>query len=136
VNPLTRWCRFNLVGAAGMVVQFAALELFTRVAPGHYLFCTAAAVELTLLHNFVGHVHFTWRDRRDYSVLAERLARFHLSNGLVSLLGNLAIMWALAQRAHLPLLAANGVAILSCSLVNFYLSDCWAFAERNGQASH
>jgi putative flippase GtrA len=134
VNPFTRWCRFNLVGAVGMMVQFAALGLFTRVAPGHYLACTAAAVEVAVLHNFVGHVHFTWRDRRDCSALAGRLVRFHLSNGLVSLLGNLAIMRALVHGTHLPLLAANGVAILTCSMVNFYLSHCWAFAERNGQA--
>jgi putative flippase GtrA len=33
------------------------------------LYATAAAIELTLLHNFVWHLHYTWRDRRDGSAL-------------------------------------------------------------------
>lgn len=135
MNPFARWCRFNLVGAAGIVVQLAALGLFTRVAPGHYLCCTAVAVELTILHNFAGHVNFTWRDRRGCSALAGRLVRFHLSNGLVSLLGNLALMRVLMQTMRLPLLAANAIAILTCSIINFYLSHSWAFAERDGKAA-
>ncbi len=88
VNTLIRWGKFNLVGAAGMVVQLALLALFNCLAPGHYLLATAAAIEITLLHNFAWHVRYTWRDRRDRSALALRLLRFHLSNGLVSLIGN------------------------------------------------
>ena len=129
MNTLIRWGRFNLVGAMGMVVQLAALALFNRCAPGHYLCCTAAAIELAVLHNFVWHLHYTWRDRRDSSVLLQGM-RFHLSNGLVSLLGNLALMRVLVQGAHLPLLAANCVAILCCSVANFYMGHTWAFAAR------
>jgi putative flippase GtrA len=122
-----RWGKFNLVGAAGMVVQLVALALFNRIAGGHYLFATAAAIELTLLHNFLLHLHTTWRDRDNHSALAGKLFRFHLSNGLVSLIGNLAIMRILVHGAHAPLLAANLVAILSCSLVNFCLAHQWVF---------
>jgi putative flippase GtrA len=84
----------------------------------------------TLLHNFVWHVHYTWRDRRDDSALLAQLTRFHLSNGLVSMLGNLALMRILVDGAHMPLLASNGIAILCCSIVNFFLGDNWAFATR------
>jgi len=127
VNPLLRWLRFNLVGAMGMVVQLAALALFNRLWAGHYLVASAAAVELAVLHNFVWHLHYTWRDRRGVSAFAQ-LLRFHLSNGLVSLLGNLALMRLLIHGAHLPLLAANIIAILCCSLANFCLGNTWAFA--------
>jgi len=92
VNTFIRWGKFNLVGAMGMVVQLTALALLNRWAPGHYLYASAAAVELTLLHNFVWHLHYTWHDRRDDSALLTQFVRFHLSNGLVSLLGNLALM--------------------------------------------
>lgn len=129
MNTLIRWGKFNLVGAMGMVVQLAALAFFDRCAPGHYLCATAAAIELAVLHNFAWHVHYTWRDRRDGSAWVQ-LMRFHLSNGLVSLLGNLALMRVLVQGAHLPLLAANGVAILCCSAANFYVGHTWAFAAR------
>ena len=111
-----------------MVVQLAALALFNRWMHGRYLYASAAAIELTLLHNFVWHLHFTWRDRSHDSVLLSQLVRFHLSNGLVSMLGNLGLMRMLVQGAHMPLLIANCIAILCCSMVNFSLGDNWAFA--------
>lgn len=112
-----------------MALQLAALALFNRLTHGHYLIATAAAIELTLLHNFIWHLHYTWRDRRDNSVLTQCL-RFHLSNGLVSMLGNLALMPILIHNPHLPLLAANSIAILFCSILNFCLGHNWAFAMR------
>jgi putative flippase GtrA len=130
VNTLVRWSKFNLVGAMGMVVQLAALALIGRLAKRHYLYASAAAVELALLHNFVWHLHYTWRDRRDRSAIRAQFVRFHLSNGMVSMLGNLALMRVLVAEARLPVLVANGIAILCCSIVNFCLGDHWAFAAR------
>jgi putative flippase GtrA len=127
MNPIIRWAKFNLVGAMGMAVQLTALALFNRILRGHYLYASAAAIELTLLHNFTWHLHYTWRDRRDSSTRLHQLLRFHLSNGLVSMLGNLALMRLFVHHAHLPLLPANIIAILSCSLANFCLANLWAF---------
>jgi len=89
MSTLIRWGKFNLVGAMGMAVQLTALAFFNRWSGGHYLYASAAAIELTLVHNFVWHLHYTWRDRRDRSALLGQFVRFHLSNGLVSMLGNL-----------------------------------------------
>ena len=130
MKTLIRWGKFNLVGAVGMVVQLAVLALFNRWAMGHYLYASAAALEVTLLHNFVWHLHYTWRDRRDNSALLAQLMRFHLSNGLVSMVGNLALMRILVDEARLPVLAANSIAILCCSLVTFCLGDHWAFVAK------
>jgi putative flippase GtrA len=135
VNAILRWGKFNLVGAMGMVVQLVALAAFSRRAPSHYLYASAAAIELTLLHNFVWHIHYTWRDRRDGSGMLAQLMRFHLSNGLVSMLGNLVLMRMLVQGEHLHVLAANGIAILCCSIVNFCLGDHWAFPARARDAA-
>ena len=126
MNTLVRWGKFNLVGAMGMVVQLAALAVINRWVPGHYLIASAAAMELALVHNFAWHLHYTWRDR-DGSRLAQFI-RFHLSNGMVSLVGNLTLMKLLVGGAHLPVLVANAIAILVCSVVNFSLGDQWAFA--------
>ena len=57
-----------------------------------------------------------------------QLVRFQLSNGLVSLVGSLALMRVLVQEARLPVLVANGIAILCCSVANFCLGNCWVFA--------
>jgi putative flippase GtrA len=140
VNPIHRWCRFNAVGALGMAVQLGVLALLNRLLAGRYLFASAAAVELALLHNFTWHLRYTWRDRggcapiqpqthaRTQPRILPRLTRFHLSNGLVSMLGNLGLMRLLVRQARLPVLIANAIAILCCSLINFVLSDRWAFA--------
>ena len=125
MSRMVRWCRFNAVGAMGVVVQLATLALIGR--SGHTLVATAIAVELALIHNFVWHLHCTWRDRRGASSLAAQLLRFHLANGLVSMLGNLALMQLLVRSTHLPVLAANAIAILVCSCVNFLLGDDWVF---------
>ncbi len=125
-----RWYKFNLVGAMGMGLQLASLALFNRWTAGHYLYASAAAVELTLLHNFVWHLHYTWSDRRDDSTCLAQFVRFHLSNGFVSMLGNLALMRLLVHDARLPLLCSNVIAILCCSVVNFCLGNNWAFASR------
>jgi len=130
MNAFVRWWKFNLVGAMGMVVQLAALAAIGRWVGRHYLYASAVAVELAVLHNFVWHMHFTWRDRREHSTLHSQLVRFHLSNGLVSILGNLVLMRILVQQAHLSLLASNVIAIACCSVVNFRLGDGWAFATR------
>jgi len=130
MRTMIRFGKFNLVGAMGMAVQLGALALFNRWMAGHYLYASAAAIELTLLHNFAWHVCYTWRDRRDESTRLSQLVRFHFSNGLVSMVGNLALMQLLVHEAHLPVLVSNLIAIACCSLVNFVLGNNWAFSER------
>ena len=132
MNTFVRWWRFNAVGALGMLFQLGVLAVLNRLAPGHYLVATAAAIELTLLHNFLWHLHYTWRDRREARPIVEKLVRFQASNGLVSMTGNLLLTRVLVQAARVQVLAANAIAILACSLVNFWLGHCWAFAESMG----
>jgi len=132
MNPFIRYCRFNLVGAMGMVVQLAALAAINRCVPGHYLYATAAAIELALLHNFVWHERWTWRDR-GAGGRAGRLLRFHLANGLLSIAVNLALMRALVGRMHWPYLAANVAAIAAGSVINFFLGDLLVFRRARGR---
>jgi putative flippase GtrA len=129
MTTLLRWWRFNLVGAGGVVIQLAALALLNRWVPAHYLVATLCATELAVLHNFAGHVSYTWRDRRRDLPLMTQLARFHAANGGVSVIGNLLLMRVLVAGARLPVLASNALAIVCCSLVNFWLGERWAFAE-------
>lgn len=129
MNVLVRWGKFNFVGVMGFGVQLGSLAMLSRIAPGHYLVATAIALELTLIHNFVWHVHYTWRDRCESATLPAQCVRFHFSNGLVSFVGNLALMKALVDGARLPILAANAIAIVCCSLINFCLSETWVFGD-------
>jgi putative flippase GtrA len=128
VSRLSRWLKFNAVGALGMAVQLGVLAALNRMT-AHYLVATAIAIEMALLHNFTWHLRYTWRDRRGELGLPGQLARFHLSNGMVSMAGNLALMPVLVGFVGLRVVVANGVAILGCSLVNFCLGDAWVFGR-------
>jgi dolichol-phosphate mannosyltransferase len=123
----SRFLKFNGVGAIGFALQLAVLALLLRLG-WHYLAATAIAVELTILHNFWWHERWTWRDRpADARIRLHRLWRFHATNGLVSLVGNLVLMRLLVGLAGMPPLAANLVAVLMCSLINFTASDRLVF---------
>jgi len=105
----------------------AALSLLTAVLQVHYLPATFLAVELAIVHNFVWHERWTWKDRPTPGGI-RRLARFNVTTGLVSLVGNLALMPVLVQVFRLGVLPANLVAIAACSLANFLLADRVVFA--------
>jgi putative flippase GtrA len=100
----------------------------------NYLAATAIAVETAVVHNFVWHERFTWAHRtrldRGWRHSLLRLLRFNLSNGAVSILGNLALMKLMVGQGHMNYLCANAVAITLCSLVNFLLSETWVFEMR------
>lgn len=128
---ISRWLRFNGVGALGVVLQLSALGLLTRGAGLHYLAATAVAVELAVLHNFILHERWTWRDRPAGSAgrLVARLWRFHALNGAISLGGNLLVMAVLTGTLGLDPVVANLMAILLCSVLNFAASELLVFTR-------
>ena len=123
---LRRWLKFNFVGAVGIAVQFGAFAFYSLWMG--YLWATALAVETAVLHNFVWHERFTWKDRPGGArERLMRLLRFHLGNGVASIAGNAAIMWLLVGRWHMGRYAAMGIAITVCSLLNFALGEWFVF---------
>jgi putative flippase GtrA len=126
-----RWLKFNAVGALGIAVQVAVLLALKTGFHLNYLPATALAVEAAVLHNFLWHERYTWADRvqPSWSKSLPRLLRFNLTNGGVSIGGNLALMKLLVGLAHVNYLVANGAAIAVCSLLNFLVSEEWVFAK-------
>jgi len=124
-----RWIVFNTVGLAGMLVQLAVVGLLVRMFGLHYLVATAIGVESAVLHNFIWHQHWTWRDRRSGSAkaMALRLMRFHVLNGAVSLVGNIAVTAFCTGIAGLDAVVSNVIAIVACSAVNFTASESLVF---------
>ena len=129
---LIRWLKFNAVGAIGICVQLVVLALLRSVLGWNYLLSTAFAVEVTIIHNFFWHERLTWADRFTDSRLG-RFAAFNLSNGAISLLGNLGIMKLLAGVFGLNYFVANVIAIATCSLLNFAVGDQFVFTQSGGQ---
>lgn len=128
---IVRWFKFHVVGFIGIIVQLAMLRAMTAWLHMQYLLATALAVEVAVLHNFVWHEQYTWRGRREQlrtsGEFLVRLLRFHLSNGRVSIGGNLILMRFLVGLFRIPILVANVVAIGICSLLNFCCAEWWVF---------
>jgi putative flippase GtrA len=87
------------------------------------------AVEIAVLNNFMLHQHWTWRDRPSSTVAetCRRLVKFNLTNGAVSLTGNLVLMSLLVGRLRLPIAGANAASVAACSICNFFLAHRVAF---------
>ena len=124
-----RWLKFNLVGGLGVAVQLAVLVGLKRGFHLNYLLATALAVETTVVHNFLWHERYTWADRVQPSWRKSpyRLLRFNVTNGSVSIVGNLVLMKVLVGPGYMSYLIANGIAVALCSLVNFVVSEEWVF---------
>lgn len=121
---MARWLKFNAVGLIGAAVQLGMLALLTRLDV-HYLVATALAVETAVLHNYYWHTRWTWKGR-DGS-----LWRFHLANGLISVVSNLIWMRIFTGWLDIPPVPANLMAIALTSIANFFFSDRWVFEARS-----
>ena len=127
-----RFIRFNSVGIAGFALQLAVLAALLYFG-AHYLAATALAVEAAVLHNFLWHERWTWRDRpATGSTRLARLWRFHALNGLISLVGNIVLMRLLVGTFGVPAIPANLLAVVACSLANFVVSDRMVFEREDG----
>jgi len=125
---VARWLRFNAGGVYGFLLQWLMLKLLSR----HIILwvATAISVEAAVLHNFVWHELFTWRERHVSGArgLLRRALRFQLTNGLISLVGNIAITSYLHDHGFSAWLA-NLAAIAACSAFNFVASEWFVFKK-------
>lgn len=123
---IRRWLKFNAVGAIGIVVQLGALAILNGLLRVQYLPATALAVEIAVLHNFVWHERWTWRDRSGKGALG-RLLRFNLTTGLMSIFANLVLMRVFVGALGLPTVVGNLASIAVTSLANFLVSEWFVF---------
>jgi dolichol-phosphate mannosyltransferase len=83
-------------------------------------------VEIAVLHNFLWHERWTWRDRasrgRDRWT---RLFRYHAATS-VTTVGNVMVTMIFVE-AGSSVVRANIVAVVLMSVVNFLLGDRWTF---------
>jgi putative flippase GtrA len=124
---MIRWLKFNFVGGIGIGVQLAVLTVLKSGLHFNYLLATALGVEAAVIHNFIWHERFTWKDREKTTSPLVRFIKFNLTNGLLSIAGNLLLMKLLTGVFHFNYLTANLIAIMVCSLANFLVSDRFVF---------
>ena len=130
IEGLRRWLVFNVVGSMGVAVQLLMLVTLTEVAELDYLVATGLAVESAILHNFVWHERWTWRDRGfGMPGWAARLLRFNLVTGTLSISANVVFTGLYAETFGIHYALANLMAIASCSVLNFIANDRFVFRQ-------
>jgi putative flippase GtrA len=127
-----RFGRFSAVGLMGAAIQLLLLYFATKEFGLPSVAAMPVAAEIALLHNFIWHERFTWRDRgllraTNPGQIAGRLWRFHVASGLISLGGNTVAMYFLVQRLEVPAMPAAVAAMGLCSVVNFLATDRWVY---------
>jgi putative flippase GtrA len=125
--------RFNIVGVIGFALQLAVL-LGLEASGVPIAMATLIAVEAAVLHNFIWHERWTWAGMVGGSCRV-RLARFHVSNGLISLVGNALVTTALTQIGT-PTIVASVAAVLMCALANFAAAHLWVFCAKTWPTFH
>lgn len=125
---------FVIVGAIGFVTQIVVLAVLTHAGVPLPV-ATALAVEAAVLHNFVWHQRWTWRDRGDDAGWVRPLLRFHSVNAVASIGVNVVLTWAIARWFHIPAPVANALAVVAAAGVNFVAADRWVFARRASAAA-
>jgi len=134
MSPQVRFARFNLVSGLGIGV-----ELLTVAALAHGLGvdpvpATGVGVATAVLHNFIWHMRWTWRDRIGPGVSRwAALLRFAGGNGAVSLLGSMLLMPFLLG-AGLSVTPANLAAIAACGLANYWIGGRVCFPQISAES--
>jgi putative flippase GtrA len=131
MNP--RSIAFVSVGIAGFLVQTLTLAILTLRAHQPVAIATAIGVEAAILTNFCWHEHWTWRDRFDAKTRWRRLARFQVTTGVTSQVGNTARTVVFADWWRLNPIAANPIAVGLLGVINFLAADRWVFARRGAE---
>ena len=118
----------------GVAVQLAVLVSLTEALGLNYLVATVLAVESAILHNFVWHERWTWRDRdRRSHGRWERLAWFNLVTGTLSISANVVFTALYVSTFGVHYAVANVLAIASCSLLTFIANDRFVFRAGTGE---
>lgn len=125
MKPLAlRGLKFYSVGALGIVVQLAILALLQSVWKWPYLVSTVIAVEIAVIHNFLWHEFWTWRDRRGGW---PAFVRFNLTTGAASILSNVVLMRVFVGTLGMHWLPANLIAVGLTAVANFLVSEYFVF---------
>ncbi len=121
----------------GVAVQLTVLLSLTEALGLNYLVATVLAVESAILHNFVWHERWTWRDR-DTGIHGRwtRLAWFNLVTGALSISTNVVFTALYVSTLGIHYAMANLMAIATCSLLTFVASDRFVFRACLGARDH
>ena len=126
-----RFIKFNTVGLSGVLVNEGAL-LLLAMRGIYYLYASAAAIEISILSNFILNDFWTFRDRR-HGHMAARLLKF---NGLmlIGLAVNLAVLYIGTDYLAINYALSNLGGIAGAFLVRYWLSVKFAWIKKEEES--
>src|SRR4029077_7234767 len=95
-------------------VKIAPTAALSSFAHWSWAPATCLAVEASIVHNYVWHERWTWRDRAGATRGASRWARFakyNAATGLFAIGGNVALMALYLSLLAVPAVVANILAV-------------------------
>ena len=125
-----RAAKFGAVGASGVLVNMLVLWLLKERAGAPLWLASSAAIELSILNNFLWNYHWTFADRQreKRQEWPRALVKYHLAVS-VAAVSNFAVLWLLHQLWGMDYLRANALGILAGFASNYWFSNLWVFKQ-------
>jgi len=123
-----RILKFMLVGASGILVNLGVFYLLTYLAKLPIPISGIAALEASIINNFILNDIWTFRSRRSGSIL-RRLGKFHISR-LAGLAVNYIVLIVLSFIGINPLIADLAGIVLGY-VVNYILSEVYVWRHES-----
>jgi dolichol-phosphate mannosyltransferase len=118
--------KFSIVGATGYVVNLSVYTVLVTLAGVHYIPAAILAFCVAVTNNFLLNRHWTFRATDEHAGF--QAARF-LTVSLVALGFNLVVLELLVSVAGLEKVAAQALAILAATPLNFVGNKLWSFGR-------
>jgi len=116
--------KFAVVGGSGYVVNLAVFAAAVELGDVHHLVAATMAFVVAVMNNFWWNRHWTFRARDGHAGF--QAARF-FSVSVVAFLFGAAVLEVLVNLAGVPEIAAQAVAIVTATPLNFVGNKMWSF---------
>jgi len=120
--------RFGLVGSSGFVVNLVVFWALVHPAGVDYRLASIAAYLVAVSNNFAWNRRWTFRDDAAGGHPGFQAVRFFVVS-LAAQLFALAVLEALVAGAGAPKLAAQAVAVVAATPLNFLGNKLWSFSR-------
>ena len=124
--PYKRIFSFQLVGCVGTLVNMGTLWLLRGEFGVSIVPAGAIAMEIALLHNYIGHYFITWHENRNFF---RKLWRYNAVNISVNLL-ELFLLWWLTSHLGVHYLWANLLAMVPGPSIRFVANELLVFGKQ------
>jgi dolichol-phosphate mannosyltransferase len=119
-----RLARFGLVGASGLVVNTAALALFTELGHLYYGLGAILATQASTAWNFALTERWVFRGQGAPRGMPRRAVLFFATNN-TAMLVRIPLLLLLTDGIGIQYLVSNVLSLLALTLVRFLLADAW-----------